>query len=101
MFQKRCPPGRLLASAITVALAAPAAVANTISVNGTTCTLANAIMSANTDSAVGGCTAGASGHDSIVLTAADAQSTSFGCAPSAIRTLSSCRRWFTLYDSTL
>jgi hypothetical protein len=69
MFQKRFPPGRLLASAITVALAAPAAVANTISVNGTTCTLANAIMSANTGSAVGGCATGASGHDSIVLIA--------------------------------
>lgn len=39
-----------------------------IAVDGTTCSLGNAILSANTDSAIGGCTAGA-GADTIVLDA--------------------------------
>jgi hypothetical protein len=49
------------------ALAQPAAAA-TITVNGTTCTLANAITAANTDRATGGCPAG-SGADTLTLTA--------------------------------
>ena len=49
------------------ALARPAAAA-TITVNGTTCTLANAITAANTDSATSGCPAG-SGADTLTLTA--------------------------------
>lgn len=46
------------------ALAAPA---NTITVDGSTCTLADAITAANTDTATGGCPAG-SGADTINLT---------------------------------
>ena len=44
---------------------APAYAAN-ITVEGTTCTLINAITAANSDSATGGCTAG-SGADTLVL----------------------------------
>jgi len=49
-------------------LAASAAEAVTIPVNGSTCTLANAINAANSDTATGGCTAG-SGVDTITLQA--------------------------------
>jgi hypothetical protein len=47
-------------------LAGSTAQAATITVDGTTCTLADAITAANTDTATGGCTSG-SGEDSIVL----------------------------------
>jgi len=50
-----------------VALAGPAAAA-TITVDGTTCTLADAITAANTDTATGGCPAGV-GADTLNLTA--------------------------------
>jgi hypothetical protein len=57
-----------LSSAVLAALSAPGAIhANTIVADGTTCTLANAIVSANSDSAVGGCAAG-SGKDLIQVT---------------------------------
>ena len=57
-----------LSSAVLAALSAPGAIhANTIVANGTTCTLAQAILSANSDSAVGGCAAG-SGMDLIQVT---------------------------------
>ncbi len=46
--------------------AAGGARAAVIAVDGTTCTLANAILSANDDTAVGGCTAGA-GADTLIL----------------------------------
>lgn len=49
-------------------VAQPNALAAGIVVDGVTCTLGNAIASANTDSAVGGCSAGA-GDDIITLTA--------------------------------
>jgi Ca2+-binding RTX toxin-like protein len=45
---------------------APEVLAQTIPVNGTTCTLIDAITAANTDSAVGGCRAG-SGADTLQL----------------------------------
>ena len=47
-------------------IAAGGARAAVIAVDGTTCTLANAILSANDDTAVGGCTAGA-GSDTLIL----------------------------------
>lgn len=47
-------------------LAASTAQAATITVDGTVCTLADAITAANTDVAVGGCVAG-SGVDTIIL----------------------------------
>ena len=48
-----------LSSAVLAALSAPGAIhANTIFADGVTCSLANAIRSANGDSAIGGCTAG-------------------------------------------
>ncbi len=57
-----------LSSAVFAALSAPGAIhANTIVVDGTTCSLANAILSANTDSAVAGCAPG-SGKDLIQVT---------------------------------
>jgi len=57
-----------LSSAVLAAFSAPGAIhANTIVANGTTCSLANAILSANSDSAVGGCAAG-SGRDLIEVT---------------------------------
>jgi hypothetical protein len=59
----------VLSAAIVAALGVPSVVvANTIVVNGTTCTLANAITSANNDFATGGCSAG-SGNDTIELSA--------------------------------
>ncbi|MEM1181813.1 MAG: hypothetical protein AAGM22_25940, partial [Acidobacteriota bacterium] len=50
-------------------LATPSAEAATISADGVTCTLANAIVAANTDTATGGCPAGDTGADTIVLDA--------------------------------
>jgi len=44
-----------------------AALAGPITVDGSTCTLVDAINSANSDSAVGGCTSGTSGLDTITL----------------------------------
>jgi hypothetical protein len=62
------PPLAALAGAVILALARPgAATANTISVDGVNCTLANAIASANTDSIVGGCAPGGSGADIISI----------------------------------
>ncbi len=60
-----------LSSAVLAALSAPGAIhANTIVANGTTCTLVNAILSANSDSPVNGCVAGSVGKDLIQVTAA-------------------------------
>jgi hypothetical protein len=55
--------------AVVVALLPLAAYAGMIVVNGTTCTLPDAIDAANTDAATGGCTAGRSA-DTLLLTAA-------------------------------
>src|SRR5438034_6675118 len=52
--------------ALLLALGQGPALAATIPVNGTTCTLIDAITAANTDAAIGGCSAG-SGADTIVL----------------------------------
>src|SRR5215217_9310397 len=52
--------------ALLLALGQAPALAATINVNGTTCTLVNAITAANNNAATGGCTAG-SGADTIVL----------------------------------
>ena len=59
---------RALLCGLTVVLtgAADAGRAAVIAVDGATCNLANAILSANGDTAVGGCTAGA-GADTLVL----------------------------------
>ena len=55
MNANRFPPLALLAGSIVMALATTSsAYANTIIADGTVCTLANAITSANTDTAVGG-----------------------------------------------
>lgn len=51
---------------MALALGVGAGQAAVIAVDGTTCTLANAILSANSDTAVGGCSAGA-GADTLVL----------------------------------
>ena len=60
MSSHRTPQRAALAGAILVALAAAAtataAVAPVIAVDGTTCSLANAITTANTNTATGGCT---------------------------------------------
>ena len=56
----------LSALALLLALGQAPALAATINVDGTNCTLADAIRSANTDAAVGGCTKG-SGADRLVL----------------------------------
>ena len=56
----------LSALALLLALGQAPALAATINVDGTNCTLADAIHSANTNAAVGGCTAG-SGADRLVL----------------------------------
>ncbi|MEM6454550.1 MAG: choice-of-anchor Q domain-containing protein [Acidobacteriota bacterium] len=64
--------------------------AATITVDGVTCTLGDAIVAANTDAAVGGCPAGDAGHDTIVLdadvtlAAADPRSTLFTGSPSGL-----------------
>ena len=61
---------KILAHAIAVALLGPsAALADTIAVDGVTCTLANAIISANSDMATGGCGAG-NGRDTIQINTA-------------------------------
>jgi hypothetical protein len=52
--------------ALVLALGQAPSQAATITVDGTTCTLADAIMAANTDTAQGGCPAG-SGADTLVL----------------------------------
>ena len=52
--------------AFLLAVGQAPAFANIINVNGTTCTLVDAVEAANTDTAVGGCSAG-SGPDTIVL----------------------------------
>jgi hypothetical protein len=63
---------RVLVRAIATALGVPsAAFAGTITADGVTCTLANAINSANADSAIGGCSAG-SGVDTIQVAAGPA-----------------------------
>jgi hypothetical protein len=70
MGRDRFPVTTALAAAIAVALGAHAeASANTITVDGVTCTLASAITSANTGTAFGGCAPGSSGADTILLTA--------------------------------
>ncbi len=57
----------LLSIGVGLALTSPAQAA-TITVDGTTCTLANAITAANNDTVTGGCSAG-SGADTLTLTA--------------------------------
>src|SRR5437870_6874632 len=52
--------------ALLLALGQGPALAATLNVNGTTCTLIDAITAANTDAATGGCVAG-SGADTLVL----------------------------------
>jgi len=60
----------LIGAAMLLALSsAPIVHAATISVDGATCTLDDAIKSANTNTAVGGCTSGAAGSDTLDLTA--------------------------------
>ena len=63
----------LSAIALLLALGQAPALAATINVDGTNCTLAEAIRSANTNTAVGGCTKG-SGADTIVLPIGSTQS---------------------------
>ena len=58
----------LAAIALLLALGQAPALAATINVDGTSCTLVDAITAANTDAATGGCTAG-SGADTLVLAA--------------------------------
>ena len=58
----------VIANALCLAWSRPAAAAS-IPVDGTTCTLINAITAANSDTATGGCPAG-SGADTLVLVAA-------------------------------
>jgi hypothetical protein len=58
--------------ALLIALGQAPALAATINVNGTTCTLVNAITAANNNAATGGCTAG-SGADTIMLPANSTQ----------------------------
>ncbi len=58
----------LAAIALLMALGQLPALAATISVNGTTCTLVDAVRAANTDAPAGGCRAG-SGADTLVLAA--------------------------------
>jgi len=63
------PSRAALAASIIAALSGSGLVcASTIIVDGTTCTMADAITSAATDSAVGGCTSGSSGMDSLHIT---------------------------------
>lgn len=69
--------GLLVALGGGLLFARPNVYAAGITADGTTCTLANAIKSANTDSAVGGCAAGA-GDDLITLTADVALTAPFG-----------------------
>ena len=55
-------------AALIIAAALSGSVAHAATINvGSNCTLANAIRSANQDTSVGGCTAGASGHDTIKM----------------------------------
>lgn len=60
------PKKGVLASALIAAFTAGAAGASTIAVDGSVCTLGQAILAANTDLAVGGCSAGL-GIDTLVL----------------------------------
>ena len=57
-----------LAAAVALALAGTPVGAATIAVDGTSCTLVDALTAANTDTAAGGCAAG-SGPDTLLLTA--------------------------------
>ncbi|MEM6454552.1 MAG: hypothetical protein AAF772_05625 [Acidobacteriota bacterium] len=71
----------LLAAVVGLVPMASTANAATITVDGTTCALGDAIVAANTNAAVGGCPAGDAGLDTIVLdadvtlSAVDARST--------------------------
>ncbi|MCB8961739.1 MAG: hypothetical protein H6651_15575 [Ardenticatenales bacterium] len=67
-FIKLKVAGSLAAAALYLALSGAPAYAATIVVDGTTCTLIDAIDAANTDTAVGGCVAG-SGADVLQLPA--------------------------------
>ena len=62
------PGSAIVANETTCSLALPGAAGSVIVANQTTCTLAQAITAANSDTAVGGCTAG-SGADTIDLQA--------------------------------
>ena len=68
MLRSRAFRFNALSSAVLAAFASPTALhANTLVADGVTCSLANAIVSANTDTATGGCAAG-SGKDLIQVT---------------------------------
>jgi hypothetical protein len=75
----------LASLALLLALGQAPALAATMQVDGTTCTMVDAIIAANTDTATGGCPAG-SGADTLVLapnsvhtlTAADPRHTQYG-----------------------
>ena len=67
MNHHRLQRGGRVALAVLLVLFSHPALAATIVVDETTCTLVDAITAANTDSPVGGCTAG-SGPDTIELT---------------------------------
>ena len=60
---------KLILSALITLLLSGVGHAATITADGTTCTLADAIVAANTDTATGGCPAGDLGADTIVLDA--------------------------------
>jgi hypothetical protein len=70
-LQRKCKQS-LAGIALLLALGQGPALAATINVNGTTCTLVNAITAANNNTATGGCTAGL-GADTIVLPANSTQ----------------------------
>jgi len=69
MHTERFPRHAVLAGAILSALMLPPAGAQaaTIIVDGATCTLANAISSANAGNSTGGCLSGSGGADTIVI----------------------------------
>ncbi|MEM1182970.1 MAG: hypothetical protein AAGM22_31800 [Acidobacteriota bacterium] len=66
---KRTPFHTTLAALFACGFFAPAAFAADITVDGATCTLADAITAANTDAATGGCPAGDPGADTLILSA--------------------------------
>jgi hypothetical protein len=68
MNANRLPPLALLAGSIVTALATTSGYAAIIVADGTACTLANAIIAANSNAVAGGCTAGG-GADTIQIPA--------------------------------
>jgi uncharacterized repeat protein (TIGR01451 family) len=59
--------GFALAAFVGIFLSTHTVLAATINVDGVVCTLADAITAANTNAAVGGCSAGAAGQDTLIL----------------------------------